>query len=116
MLKRNHPPAEGQWWFPGGRVFYRELRIDAAYRKLKEECGLDAITIREFGTYDLIFDNIPSDYASHGITTVFHIAVDQNNVRLDNQSSDYAWKSANDWLKEANHEFLLTVLLRLPQE
>jgi colanic acid biosynthesis protein WcaH len=110
MLKRNHPPAEGQWWFPGGRVFYRELRIDAARRKLKEECGLEAISIQELGTYDLVFDCIPSNYASHGITTVFHVVVDQNNMRLDNQSADYAWKLVNDWLKEVDHEFLLAIL------
>ena len=110
MLKRKKPPAEGQWWFPGGRVFYHELRIDAARRKLKEECGLEATSIRELGTYDVIFDCIPSNYASHGITTVFHMVVDQNDVRLDNQSTNYAWKSVDSWLKEVQHEFLLSVL------
>lgn len=110
MLKRKKPPAKGRWWFPGGRVLYRELRIDAARRKLKEECGLEANNIRELGTYDVIFEAIPLNCASHGITTVFRMIVNQNDVRLDKQSTNYAWESVDNWLKQVNHEFLLSVL------
>ncbi|NQT27542.1 hypothetical protein HQ585_19465, partial [candidate division KSB1 bacterium] len=60
--------------------------------------------------YDVIFDGNSPGYASHAITTVFHMMVNDNEVRLDNQSSNYAWKSAHDWLKEIKHEFLLSAL------
>ncbi len=110
MLRRMNHPAKDQWWFPGGRVLHGERRIDAARRKLKEECGGKANEIGDLGTYDLIFDSGPSDYASHAITTVFHMVVDQVDVCLDNQSTAYAWKSPVAWLKEVNHEFLLSVL------
>jgi len=110
MLKRRKPPAKGQWWFPGGRVLYFEKRIDAARRKLREECGLEALNIRELGTYDVIFDGNSPECASHAITTVFHVVANDKKVRLDNQSADYAWKSVDYWLKKVKHKFLLSVL------
>jgi colanic acid biosynthesis protein WcaH len=110
MLKRKEPPAKGQWWFPGGRVLYGELRLEAAHRKLKEECSLEGRIIREVGTYDLIFNCECSNHPSHGITTVFHMTVNQNEVRLDNQSSDYRWQGVDTWLREVSHEFLVAVL------
>jgi colanic acid biosynthesis protein WcaH len=113
MLKRKNPPAKNQWWFPGGRVFWGELRIDAANRKLKEECGLEATEVRMLGTYDLIFEDTPIKYASHGITTVFHMVVDQSDIHLDEQSIDYSWKSVDHWVKKINNEFLISVLHHL---
>lgn len=40
MLRENQP-EQGKWWFPGGRIHFGESRLDAARRKVKEECGLD---------------------------------------------------------------------------
>lgn len=113
LIKRANEPAKGQWWFPGGRVHFLEKREKAAIRKLKEECGLEAFQITEAGTYDVIFDEMPLDsscYDSHGITTVFHVVVNNKMVKLDKQSSLYAWKNINEWLTELDNEFLVTVL------
>lgn len=110
MLKRSEAPAKGEWWFPGGRILYRELRIDTAKRKLREECGLRAEHFRELGTYDMILDERPSGFVSHGITTVFHAVVKKNKVRLNKESTDYAWKTVNGWMKEVKHAFLVKML------
>ena len=53
LVKRAYEPAKGQWWFPGGRIHYQELRHKAAKRKLKEECGLIAEDFTEIGTYEV---------------------------------------------------------------
>ena len=113
MLKRKNPPANGEWWFPGGRVYHGELRKDAALRKLNEECGLKALSIKELGTFDLIFDVVPSNYASHGVTTVFNVSVEKRQLVIDDQSIEYAWKLPAKWLSEVQHEFLIENLSNL---
>ena len=77
-----------------------------------QECGLKAKSIKELGTFDLIFDTETEvSYALHGITTVFKINVDESSlVTIDDYSSDYAWKSAKKWIKEIQHEYLLKIL------
>lgn len=112
MVKRKNPPAQGQWWFPGGRVYYSESREKAAIRKLREECGLVPMKIQELGTYDVILNVSKTDGISHAITTVFNVIVDNNDITLDEQSTDYAWKTITNWLDEVNNGFLLSVLNR----
>ncbi|MFA5839223.1 MAG: NUDIX domain-containing protein [Candidatus Margulisiibacteriota bacterium] len=110
MIKRRNPPAKGQWWFPGGRVHFGELRKKAAIRKLKEECGLTLSSLKELGTYDVLLEEHLAPHISHAITTVFEINVSGSNVRLDDQSSDYMWKTPLEWLDEIDNEFILRVL------
>ena len=65
LLLRKNEPAAGQWWFPGGRILFGELRCESAKRKLEEECALFSTQIQEIGTFDLIF-NITSVRLSRG--------------------------------------------------
>jgi colanic acid biosynthesis protein WcaH len=113
MLRRTNAPARGEWWLPGGRVCHGELRIDAARRKLREECGLDPGAIVELGTFDVIFEGDTEPGASHGISTVFHVRVGSADVRLDAQSADFAWRGVAEWLGAVRHPFLEAVLRRL---
>ncbi len=64
LLRRREEPARGAWWFPGGRVLRGETRLQAARRKLAEECGfspLDAEAhpmtprLTELGGFDVLF-------------------------------------------------------------
>jgi len=107
LIKRKDEPAKNQWWFPGGRVHFLELRKDAAKRKLKEECGLKAAEFVEIGTFDLILA-VPGKRAyTHGITTLFHIrSVGPKPVELDGQSWQAQWKKADEWLSLGLHPFV----------
>ncbi len=110
LLRRNHP-ARGQWWFPGGRVFYLETRRQAALRKLREECGIQAGDADELGTFDVMLDDSEQGFRHHGITTAFAVRVDRAvPIRLDAQSAAHDWRSPDRWRQEALHEFVLTGL------
>jgi colanic acid biosynthesis protein WcaH len=104
MLRRRNPPARGEWWFPGGRVLFGERRHEAALRKLREECGLDALSLRELVTCDVFVEG------THAVTTVFHVSVAATAVRLDDQSVAHEWRVPAGWLAEVSHEFLREVL------
>ncbi len=108
LVKRRNEPAKGQWWFPGGRVYYKEKRKHAAIRKLKEECNLNAINIQEVGTYDLILEDSMTNSMVHGITTLFYIDVHNRELfKLDDQSIDSDWRTPKIWQKEKIHSFIL---------
>jgi len=107
LVKRKNEPAAGQWWFPGGRVHYLETRENAALRKLKEECGIEAVAIKEVGTFDVILDGSAMRLWSHGITTLFHVCVvDSHPLTLDRQSVAADWRLPEDWKRESLHFFV----------
>jgi ADP-ribose pyrophosphatase YjhB (NUDIX family) len=43
LIQRGHPPAEGSWSIPGGRVELGETLAEALQREIQEECGLDVV-------------------------------------------------------------------------
>jgi colanic acid biosynthesis protein WcaH len=99
LLKRANAPARNEWWFPGGRIHYFESRIDAARRKLQEECGLVAGAPREIGTWDVFFDRDSID-PRHAVTTLFEMRVPAGeSVRIDEQSLAAEWKPMEEWLR-----------------
>ncbi len=107
LVKRKNEPMMHHWWFPGGRVLFKETRQQAATRKLQEECGLKPVFVREVGTYDLILPLPGEGEISHGITTLFHINVgDETAVTVDSQSASAEWREPEAWLTEDLHDFV----------
>jgi colanic acid biosynthesis protein WcaH len=95
LLKRRNHPAKGQWWFPGGRVYLNEKRIDAARRILWEECALVAETFDELFTGDCILRYPKGN--SHAVTTFYKALIMDANIILDYQSVNCSWKSVSTW-------------------
>lgn len=109
LLKRKNEPASNQWWFPGGRVLFNEIRSEAVRRKLKEECGLfmkeNPI---ELGTIDCLL-NLEGNKTSHGITTLYKVLADSTELTtLDSQSCDSQWGFPDDWQAYNLHPIVLT--------
>ena len=104
LLRRKNEPAAGQWWFPGGRVQFKETRAQAARRKLKEECALESLNIEELGTDDALFE-MPDDLNSrHCISTLFRVLVRSGEIIvLDQQSYDSDWRMPEEWLSDSLH-------------
>lgn len=109
LLKRKNEPAMGEWWFPGGRIHFMEIRPEAVVRKLREECGMEGRIISEIGTYDVLLGK-GGEHPSHGITTVFHVQVGEDDVRMDDQSEAHAWKPCSDWLDLSGTPFVKMIL------
>ena len=107
LAKRTNEPGQGEWWFPGGRVHYLETRLDAANRKLKEECGLVADQLVELCSFDVIVKRLDDGNMSHGITTVYIARVSSDaTINLDEQNSVIDWRLPSDWLKEELNPFI----------
>jgi ADP-ribose pyrophosphatase YjhB (NUDIX family) len=111
LVRRTNAPARGQWWFPGGRVHYGETRQAAVRRQLLKECGLEAGTVNELWTLDVILPLDSATHVSHGITTLYAVtAKPPARVVLDDQASEFAWRESPAWQSEALHPIVRQVL------
>jgi 8-oxo-dGTP diphosphatase len=54
LVKRAHPPIQGQWSIPGGVLEVGELVRDAAVREAREETGLIVEPSDLLGVYDRV--------------------------------------------------------------
>lgn len=115
FIKRDRQPAKDKWWIPGGRVLLGESMKEAAIRIVREEVGLTAnlvdISDRYLEEFFKTDDYSPEDFADYAedISMFHYIASvalfdcsDNEDIVLDNQSSDYRW-SATDL---TDHEIL----------
>ncbi|HNY08643.1 MAG TPA: NUDIX hydrolase [Tenuifilaceae bacterium] len=60
LIERKNEPYKGCYALPGGFPEMNELLSDAAARELKEETGLDGITLKQVGAFDRV-DRDPRD-------------------------------------------------------
>ena len=95
LVKRNNEPLKGWCYIPGGRVFKGETMIGAAKRKLKEETGLIAQSLKLYGYSEGLFKE------SHTTSIVFICDKFKGKVKLDSQSSSYKWSKTfpSQWIK-----------------
>jgi ADP-ribose pyrophosphatase YjhB (NUDIX family) len=70
LVKRGHPPLEGQWTLPGGTVEIGEGLRATLVREMQEETGLDV----EVGPVLEVFDRIERD--EEGRVRYHHVIVD----------------------------------------
>ena len=107
LLKRSNEPAKGLWWFPGGRVHFSEMRLEAAKRILQQECGLEAAEIEEQKTVDLFLVMKSDKTISHAITTIYHMRIGHPmSLKLDDQHQFAKWRTRSSWKKIKIHEFI----------
>lgn len=98
LLKRKEKPAQGEYWFPGGRLYKGETLVDCIKRKLKEEVNIEEYElIEQIGAFETIFDDGPLETKSHTINVTYHVTTNVTKIeKNDAFFSDYIWASKND--------------------
>ncbi|MHB1117907.1 MAG: NUDIX domain-containing protein [Minisyncoccota bacterium] len=98
LAKRSNKPAQGQWFFPGGRILKGETLESAAKRKAKEEVGVEISTQKIIGVEETIFPDGPFDDPTHTINVVFLATTthQKDSIILDAQNDEYQWFSHID--------------------
>lgn len=85
LLRRNNPPAQGEWWFPGGRLRKGESFEDALRREVKEETGLNVKPIKFVGVYNRVFPE------RHDVALVFLCKIQDKvfDIKLNDEHSEF---------------------------
>lgn len=78
LIKRNIPPFEGCWALPGGFIRMDESLDDAAKRKLKEETGVEGISIEQLYT----FGNVNRDPRTRVISVAYFALIPKNKLQI----------------------------------
>jgi 8-oxo-dGTP diphosphatase len=71
LVKRNHPPIQGQWSIPGGVLEVGELVRDAAVREAREETGLIVEAGELLGVFDRILQHADGRVQYHYLLVDF---------------------------------------------
>lgn len=91
LIKRARDPFKGQWALPGGFVDKDEPLEDAAARELREETGLDAITLDQLGA----FGDPGRDPRGHTVSVVFTAVISaEMEAKAADDAEDARWHSA----------------------
>lgn len=95
LLKRNSPSGFGLWNPPGGKIDYGVSKREVCKNELEEETGLIASVndLRSFYNAECLpNENDPRHY----LTTFYHVMKYTGDVKINEESSDFAWVSALD--------------------
>ncbi len=92
LVKRGNDPYKGRWAFPGGFLNMDEDAETGARRELKEETGLEADVIEQFGT----FSAVNRDPRGRVISIAFYALVPKEEVHGADDAVDARWFSIED--------------------
>lgn len=104
LLKRADPPAQNEWWVPGGRVWKGERMRQTAYRKALTEAGLDCHVGPIVHTAETIFDDGPGGVSVHSVNVCFLLWPKHDDPAvLDSNHLEFRWV---DLIEPGLHDYV----------
>lgn len=91
LVKRAHPPIQGQWSIPGGVLEVGELVREAAIREAREETGLIVEPSELLGVYDRILRNQEKRVQYHYVLVDFLCRPVGGELRADSDAAEVRW-------------------------
>jgi 8-oxo-dGTP diphosphatase len=94
LIQRGNEPFKGKWALPGGFVEIDESLRRAAWRELKEETGVNAAVLEQFGA----FGHPDRDPRERIITIAYYalIPAERLEIKADSDAQDARLFSMND--------------------
>jgi ADP-ribose pyrophosphatase YjhB (NUDIX family) len=91
LVKRAHPPIQGQWSIPGGVLEVGELVRDAAIREAREETGLIVEPGELLGVYDRILRDPEQRVQYHYVLIDFLCRRVGGELRAASDAAEVRW-------------------------
>jgi 8-oxo-dGTP diphosphatase len=96
LVKRAHPPIQGQWSIPGGVLEVGEMLRDAAVREAREETGLIVQPGELLGVYDRILRDPEHRVQYHYVLIDFLCRKVGGELLAASDAADVRWFSRTD--------------------
>jgi 8-oxo-dGTP diphosphatase len=91
LVKRGHPPIQGQWSIPGGVLEVGERVRDAAVREAREETGLIVEAGELLGVFDRILRHADGRVQYHYLLVDFLCRPVAGELRAASDADDVRW-------------------------
>jgi ADP-ribose pyrophosphatase YjhB (NUDIX family) len=91
LVKRAHPPIQGQWSIPGGMLEVGELVRDAAAREAREETGLIVEAGELLGVYDRVLHDAEGRVQYHYVLIDFLCRAVGGELRASSDAAEVRW-------------------------
>ncbi len=91
LVKRAHPPIEGQWSIPGGALEIGELIREAAMREAREETGLIVEPGELLGVFDRVLRNPEQRVQYHYVLIDFLCRRTGGELRAADDAAEVRW-------------------------
>lgn len=91
LVKRAHPPIQGQWSIPGGVLEIGELVREAAVREAREETGLIVEPGELLGVYDRVLRNAEQRVQYHYVLVDFLCRPAGGELRAASDAAEVRW-------------------------
>ena len=91
LVKRAHPPIQGQWSIPGGVLEVGELVREAAVREAREETGLVVEPGELLGVYDRVLRNAEGRVQYHYVLIDFLCRSVGGELRAASDAAEARW-------------------------
>ena len=91
LVKRAHPPIQGQWSIPGGVLEVGELVREAAIREAREETGLNVEPGELLGVYDRVLRDAENRVQYHYVLIDFLCRPVGGELQAGSDAAEVRW-------------------------
>lgn len=96
LVKRAHPPIQGQWSIPGGVLEVGELVRNAAVREAREETGLTVEPGELLGVYDRVLRDPSGRVQYHYLLVDFFCRRLAGEIQAADDAAEVRWFSPEE--------------------
>ncbi|MGD9905498.1 MAG: NUDIX hydrolase [Vicinamibacterales bacterium] len=96
LVRRAHPPRQGEWSLPGGKVELGESLVAAVRRELREETGVEVRVGRLVECFDRIHRDPSGRVRYHFVIADYLCAVAGGTLRPGDDAAEAAWVGQGD--------------------
>lgn len=91
LIKRGHPPLEGQWSIPGGTLEVGETLIEGVRRELAEEADVEVRVVELIEVFERIFRDDAGKIQYHFVILDYLCELLTGEPRAGSDVKDVAW-------------------------
>jgi ADP-ribose pyrophosphatase YjhB (NUDIX family) len=96
LIKRGHPPLEGEWSIPGGVLEVGETMREGVIREAREETGLVVEPLELLGVYDRVQRDERGQVLYHYVLVDFLCLPVAGELKAAGDAADAGWFSPED--------------------